>query len=436
MKRNGERSQGAIMISNSSLRLRRAAGLGAVLALAGALTAGANSIRVPNGGSPEGATKCATGNPNTSRFSQSCGAVVSLTSGDTTPAYVQDSSPSAESAYRVRLYVNLRTLQMADGGSFDLFAAYDGADPTPPTNSGNAVLRLAVGQSAGKKQLTAYARLNSGNESATATPIPLADGWRSIEVDWAKGTGTGHLALWVDGKPQTGLASLTNDAETINYSRWGAVAGLDPGMAGSFRLDDFASQRSGYIGPAFPFADVASTDSFFPFIQGIYAAEVMPDCGVGAFCAGGAITRKEMAKFLLLAKYGASYAPPACTTPTFSDVPCSSPYAVWVNELSREGITGGCATGIFCPEGNITRAQMSVFLMVARGLPGVPCPPSTFNDVPATSSFCPFIKQIAIQGITAGCGNGNFCPDSLVLRGQMSVFLSTTFSIPTHAVGP
>ena len=63
---------------NSMLRLRRAAVLGAAFALTGALAAGANSLRVPNGGSPEGAVKCAVGNPNTARFSQNCGALVTL----------------------------------------------------------------------------------------------------------------------------------------------------------------------------------------------------------------------------------------------------------------------------------------------------------------------------------------------------------------------
>jgi hypothetical protein len=428
------------MQRSSSSRLRRAATLGATLALAGALAAGANTIRVPNGGSPEGVVKCAAGNPNTARFSQNCGALVTLTSGDTTASFVQDNSPSAEGTYRVRFYVNLRTLQMTDGTGFDLFAAYDGNDPTPPTVAGNAVLRLVVQQASGKKQLNVFARLNSGSESAIGAPVSLPDGWRSIEIDWAKATASGanngHLNLWVDGRAQTGLSGLNNDTETVNYSRWGAVAGLDAGTSGSFRLDDFASQRTGYIGPALPFSDVDSTGAFFPFIQGIYAAEVIPDCGVGAFCPNDVITRKEMAKFLLTAKNGASYSPAACTTPLFSDVPCSNPYAAWINEIAREGITSGCSTGIFCPDGNITRSQMAVFLMVARGFPAAACPPSSFTDVPISSPFCGWINQVAAKGITAGCGGGLFCPESLVLRGQMSVFLETTFGIPTHIVGP
>jgi hypothetical protein len=429
------------MMSHSFVpRFRRAAGFTAALALAAAVAADANSIRVPNGGNPEGSSKCAAGNPNTERFTQNCGALVTLTSGDTTPAYVQDNSPAAEGTYRVRLYANLRLLQMANGSVFDLFAAYDGTDPVPPANAGNAAFRLAVEESGGKKELIAFARLDSGNESSLATPVALPDGWRSIEVSWSKATGAGanngQLALWVDGKAQTGLSGLNNDVETVNYVRWGAVAGLDAGTSGSFRLDDFASQRTAYIGPAFPFSDVDSTSSFFPFIQGIYAAEVMPDCGVGSFCLNGTISRKEMAQFLLLAKNGASYTPPACTTQIFSDVPCSNSYAAWINEIYHEGITSGCSTGVFCPDGTITRSQMAVFLLVAKGVTPAPCPPSSFADIAATSPFCPWINEAQREGITAGCGGGDFCPSTNVTRGQMAVFLSTTFSIPTHVVGP
>jgi hypothetical protein len=201
-------------------------------------------------------------------------------------------------------------------------------------------------------------------------------------------------------------------------------------------MDDFSSQRTGYIGPALPFSDVATTSPFFPFIQGIYAAEVIPGCGVSTFCSENPVTRKEMAKFLLLSKNGASYTPPACVTPQFSDVPCSNPYAAWINEIANEGITSGCAPGLFCPDGNITRSQMAVFLLVAVAATPPPCPPSTFADVPSGSPFCKWINEIAARGITAGCGGGNFCPENLVLRGQMAVFLSTNFSIPTHVVGP
>jgi hypothetical protein len=49
---------------------------------------------------------------------------------------------------------------------------------------------------------------------------------------------------------------------------------------------------------------------------------------------------------------------------------------------------------------------------------------ATFNDVPTTHPFHRFIEALYASGITGGCGNGNFCPDEPVTRGQMAVFLS------------
>jgi uncharacterized repeat protein (TIGR03803 family) len=46
-----------------------------------------------------------------------------------------------------------------------------------------------------------------------------------------------------------------------------------------------------------------------------------------------------------------------------------------------------------------------------------------FDDVPASNPFRSFICTIARDGITAGCGGGNFCPSSSVLRSQMAVFI-------------
>src|SRR4029453_5870012 len=46
-----------------------------------------------------------------------------------------------------------------------------------------------------------------------------------------------------------------------------------------------------------------------------------------------------------------------------------------------------------------------------------------FNDVPPSSPFCPFIEELARLGITGGCGGGNFCPGDPVTRQQMAAFL-------------
>jgi hypothetical protein len=46
-----------------------------------------------------------------------------------------------------------------------------------------------------------------------------------------------------------------------------------------------------------------------------------------------------------------------------------------------------------------------------------------FGDVPPSHGFFSFINRIANFGVTSGCGGGNYCPDSVVTRDQMAVFL-------------
>jgi len=60
-----------------------------------------------------------------------------------------------------------------------------------------------------------------------------------------------------------------------------------------------------------------------------------------------------------------------------------------------------------------------------------PPPPCTgvFPDVPCSLSFAPWIEQLAEEGITGGCGGGNYCPGSNVTRGQMAVFIDKAFEL-------
>jgi hypothetical protein len=59
-----------------------------------------------------------------------------------------------------------------------------------------------------------------------------------------------------------------------------------------------------------------------------------------------------------------------------------------------------------------------------------PSPPTAdFGDVPTSHPFFQFVEALSASGITAGCGNGNFCPDAPLTRGQMAVFLSKALGL-------
>jgi hypothetical protein len=137
-----------------------------------------------------------------------------------------------------------------------------------------------------------------------------------------------------------------------------------------------------------------------------------------------------MAVFLLKAKHGICYVPPACQG-AFTDVPCPSLFADWIEALAQQQITAGCGAGVYCPGNPVRRDQMAVFLLKAKfGSSHVP-PPCTgvFGDVTCPSPFADWIEELAAAQITAGCGGGNYCPLNSNTRGQMAVFLVKTFGL-------
>ena len=142
-----------------------------------------------------------------------------------------------------------------------------------------------------------------------------------------------------------------------------------------------------------------------------------------------------MAVFLLRGIHGSSYNPPAVSGSTgFSDVPTSYWAAAWIKQLAAEGITGGCGAGTYCPEESVTRAQMAVFLLRAKHGSSY-SPPAVgvstgFGDVSTSYWAGAWVKQLVAEGITAGCGANTYCPESPVTRAQMAVFLVKTFNLP------
>ena len=53
--------------------------------------------------------------------------------------------------------------------------------------------------------------------------------------------------------------------------------------------------------------------------------------------------------------------------------------------------------------------------------PGGRRPPAVLWDVPCSNPFAPWVEQLFAEGITGGCGGGNDCPDNPSMRGQMAV---------------
>ncbi len=132
--------------------------------------------------------------------------------------------------------------------------------------------------------------------------------------------------------------------------------------------------------------------------------------------------------------------------PTFVDVPFDHWAYEYIEALFDGGYVSGCSTSplMYCPEGNMTRAESAVF--VERGLHGagyLPADPGTqvFDDVPLWEWFSKWATGLWEDGYTAGCGTDPlvYCPLQEHTRTEGTVFflrmLNGADYVPPDPVG-
>ncbi|MPZ53925.1 MAG: hypothetical protein GEU79_14530 [Acidimicrobiia bacterium] len=143
------------------------------------------------------------------------------------------------------------------------------------------------------------------------------------------------------------------------------------------------------------------------------------------FCPGAAVTRQQMASFLvrMLDLRGGDN--------PFTDVSDSNPHVRDIAALAKSGITFGCnppTNDRYCPEKKVTRQEMASFLSRALKLeqPDRESPGSYyFRDVSPDNPHDLNIGNIAAWQITLGCNpptNDRFCPNAAIKREEMAAF--------------
>ena len=288
-------------------------------------------------------------------------------------------------------------------------------DPAFPANM-PAIWHRRFGQFIGAGHAVVLGEF--GGKYGTGDPRDVS--WQDALVDYlaSQGVSSGFYWTWNPNSGDTG--GILNDD-------WNTV-----------REDKLTLLRRLWAGTATPpFADVPAGHPYFTWISALVRARITAGCATAPprYCPDDAVSRAQMAVFLLRAILGADYQPPDATG-AFADVPATNAFARWIEELARQGITGGCAVtpARYCPDAPVTRAQMAVFLLRARdgSFSTPPAPVGTFADVPATHPQAAWIEELARQGITGGCATTPrlYCPDAPVTRAQMAVFLARTFGLP------
>ena len=282
--------------------------------------------------------------------------------------------------------------------------------------------------------------------SGTGTCVVTMSAARSVTANFTPVT-----AVTVSGNAGVAGATLSytggsttsapNGAYTITvpYDWSGTVTPLKTGYSFTPFSRDYSHVSTDWLNQDFVphvsvFADVpvAGKEWMQPWIEAFYQHGVTTGCGGGNYCPENNVTRAEMAVFLLRAKHGAGYSPPAASH-FFADVPVTGKEWMepWIDQYYREGMTTGCGGGNYCPENNVTRAEMAVFVLRALhgGGYGPPAASGDFLDVPVAGKewMEPWIIQFRNEGITSGCGGGNYCPENNVTRAEMAVFVGRAY---------
>lgn len=188
------------------------------------------------------------------------------------------------------------------------------------------------------------------------------------------------------------------------------------------------------------FSDVPPDHWAYGYISRLNAAGVTTGCAESApwapmFCPNDPVLRDQMAVFLLRAKYGSSFTPPAVTSSRFADVPSGQWAISWIEKLASDQVTSGCAASPprYCPSNAVSRAEMAVFILRAKyGASFVPPAASgVFQDVPTSYWAAAWIEKLAADGITTGCSASPklYCPEATVPRDQMAVFMVRGFGL-------
>ena len=145
------------------------------------------------------------------------------------------------------------------------------------------------------------------------------------------------------------------------------------------------------------------------------------------FCPNCSINRRQMIMFIVRAAGLNTNTPPA--TPSFNDVGTDETGYAEIEAAYAAGITTGCGNGNFCPNREISRAEVATLIANARGWEPIDPTSSSFSDVAVNSTHHAGIESLADRCVTQGCRLGEFCPTGGVSRAHAALFIARAFDL-------
>jgi hypothetical protein len=187
-------------------------------------------------------------------------------------------------------------------------------------------------------------------------------------IPWYGNSYEGGTPVGRDGASNAGSNPFSDAVSTpwsdaISWLNWAGIsAGCGTGRFCPSELTTRA-QMASLLVRALPLGS-AATDSFTDDTGSVHeqninsfaAAGITTGCGAQRFCPNSAVTRAQMATFLVNAL---DLAP--ASTDYFTDDD-GSVHEANINALAASGITSGCSATRFCPDTHISRGQIAVML--------------------------------------------------------------------------
>jgi hypothetical protein len=114
------------------------------------------------------------------------------------------------------------------------------------------------------------------------------------------------------------------------------------------------------------FVDVPPSNSFYAFIDQMAVRQITLGCGGPFYCPEDPVLREQMAAFILRGL--GEFNPPDPPMQRFLDVGPTNGFYRFIDRMAVLQITLGCGGGNYCPSQAVTRGQMAAFLVRAFNL--------------------------------------------------------------------
>lgn len=269
-----------------------------------------------------------------------------------------------------------------------------------------------------------------GGPSATAPMVS--------SISPATGPASGGTVVAISGSGFTGATGVsfgTAPAAHFQVESDGAIQATSPAGSGSVDVtvttpagtsaksaaDEFTyAASSGCTSGSQPtFSDMPSGYWAYGAISTMACKGIVSGFADGTFRPGGAVTRAEFVKMLVLS-LGLK---PVSGSTSFTDVPASSWAAPYVLTAVQAGIARGTTATTFDPNGDLTREQMAVLL--ARALKLTKTTALTFKDDAKIAGWAlQDVEAVVAAGYMPGYPDGTFRPEATTTRAQAAAVLA------------